>query len=181
MPRKHLHVCAEFFALQNLTVRNLLGLSFKPCWLAFTIDAAYTLVVIVCDCTWLYMYILSYSIFSLETSYLMLSLHVYCTDLKTLLLTLVNFTYTVYFLSRCHIRPWPLTCTKKQVISLIFSFALFFFFPQDNWQYARDMVLRSCRWNKQILLHWISYWLPCVRRWTGTRCLCNKCKICHSV
>lgn len=43
------------------------------------------------------------------------------------------------------------------------------------------MVLWSRRWTKQILLHWISYWMPCVWRWTSSRCLRDKCKISHSV
>ena len=65
-PLKHSHVCAELFTLQNLTVRSLLRL-------AFTKDAAYTLVFTIHDCT--YMYLKVHSIFS--------QLHVFVADLKT--------------------------------------------------------------------------------------------------
>ena len=47
MPSKHSRVCAELFTEDsfehNLTVKSLLGLSFKPCQLAFKRDAVLTI------------------------------------------------------------------------------------------------------------------------------------------
>ena len=50
-PSKHSHICAELFTedsfKQNLMVRSLLGLSFRPCRLAFKRDV----VLMICNFT----------------------------------------------------------------------------------------------------------------------------------
>ena len=69
------------------------------------------------DCT----YLNTYSIFS--------QLHVFVADLKTTAHTCHLHLHCIFFWvhCRCYIRPQPLTCNKKQVISVIFILALLYF------------------------------------------------------